>query len=214
MRRPIRDLLRSAETLGACVAAIVAMAIWAASTWLATRWLNTTRLSPGEVAHAFTGMGLICALRFVENIYVGSIIGLQRQVAQCIVSCSVMSARAFGSVAVLALLSPTLDAFFAWQVLISLISIPAYAILVYRSLPPGTRPGKFSWSTVTGIWRFSGGVIANAVLALLLLQPGQDTAVGAPAAQGVLLLRGGQCPEQRPVHALAADFRGFLSVLH
>lgn len=166
----ILDLLRTAETLGACVGMVVALSIWAASAWLATRWLNTTHLSHAAVAHALTGMGLICALRFLENIYVGSIIGLQRQVIQCVVSCLVMSARAFGAVAVLALYSPTVDAFFAWQVLISIISIPIYALVVYRSLPHCQRAGSFSWSTVAGIWRFSGGVSANALLALLILQ--------------------------------------------
>lgn len=166
----ILDLLRTAETLGACVGTVVALSIWAASAWLATRWLNTTHLSHAAVAHALTGMGLICALRFLENIYVGSIIGLQRQVIQCVVSCLVMSARAFGAVAVLALYSPTVDAFFAWQVLISIISIPIYALVVYRSLPHCQRAGSFSWSTVAGIWRFSGGVSANALLALLILQ--------------------------------------------
>jgi O-antigen/teichoic acid export membrane protein len=166
----IRDLLRSAETLGACIGTLVALAIWLSSSFLATHWLNATRLPPGSVAHALTGMGLICSLRFVENIFVGSIIGLQRQVTLCIVSCTVMSARAFGSVAVLALFSPTVDAFFAWQTAISIISIPIYAIVVYRSLPQSLQAGRFSWSTVTGIWRFSGGIAANALLALLLLQ--------------------------------------------
>jgi O-antigen/teichoic acid export membrane protein len=165
----IRDLLRSAETLGACVGTALALAIWAASAQLATRWLNT-RLSPVAVAHALTGMGLICALRFIENIYVGSIIGLQRQVTQCVVSCAVVSARAFGAVAVLALLAPTIDAFFAWQVLISAISIPVYALVVYRSLPRSQHGGTFSWSAVGGIWKFSGGVSVNALLALLILQ--------------------------------------------
>jgi O-antigen/teichoic acid export membrane protein len=166
----IRDLLRSAETLGAGIGTLVALAIWLSSAWLATRWLNASRLPPVAIAHALTGMGLICSLRFIENIYVGSIIGLQRQVTQCVVSCAVMSARAFGSVAVLALLSPTLDAFFAWQTLISIISIPIYAVVVYRSLPRGQHAGIFSWSAITGIWRFSGGIAANALLALLLLQ--------------------------------------------
>jgi O-antigen/teichoic acid export membrane protein len=166
----IRDLLRSAETLGAGIATLVALAIWLCSGTLATNWLHATRLPPAAIAHALTGMGLICSLRFIENIYVGSIIGLQRQVTQCIVSCTVMSARAFGSVAVLALLSPTIDAFFAWQTLISIISIPIYATVVYRSLPPSPKSGTFSWSTIAGIWRFSGGITANALLALLLLQ--------------------------------------------
>jgi O-antigen/teichoic acid export membrane protein len=165
-----RSLLRSAEIASSVIGTTVALAIWAASSWLATRWLHANRLPPVAIAHALTGMGLICALRFVENIYVGSIIGLQRQVAQCIVSCSMMTARAFGSVAALILIAPTIEVFFAWQVLISLVSVPIYAALVYRSVPPGPHTGGFSWGAVAGIWKFAGGVTANTLLTLLLTQ--------------------------------------------
>jgi len=40
-------------------------------------------------------MGVMCALRFIENIYIGSIIGLQRQVVQSFLSCSLVTVRAF-----------------------------------------------------------------------------------------------------------------------
>ena len=165
-----RDLLRSTEILTASVATLASVAVWMGSPWLAAHWLTAEKLSRVDIAHALTGMGLICALRFVENVYVGSLIGLQRQVAQAVVSCSAVTARAVGSVAVLAFIAPTLDAFFAWQVLVSLVSIPVYAALAYRTVPSGTRSGAFSWSAVASIWRFSGGLTAAALLTLLLTQ--------------------------------------------
>jgi O-antigen/teichoic acid export membrane protein len=165
-----RDLLRSAEIIGLLVASAVALVIWRLSTLLATNWFNTTTLSPIALAHALTGMGVICALRFIENIYIGSIIGLQRQVVQSFLSCSLVTARAFGSVGVLSLISPTIEAFFIFQVFVSFVSIPVYALAVYQSLPPCRRSGRFSWPAVTGVWKFAGGVTMIMTLTILLTQ--------------------------------------------
>jgi O-antigen/teichoic acid export membrane protein len=165
-----RDLLRTAEILSTCVALAVVFAIWGASTWLAARWLEANRLPQMTIAHALTGMGAICALRLIENVYVGSIVGLQHQVTQCVISCSLTTARAVGAVAALALVAPDIDTFFRWQVLVSLAGIPVYRLVVYRSLSPAPRAARFSWPIVADIWRFSGGVTANSVLVLLLTQ--------------------------------------------
>jgi len=165
-----RDLLRTAEILSICVALVVVLAVWGASSWLAAHWLKANRLSQPAIAHALTGMGAVCALRLIENVYVGSIVGLQRQVTQCIISCSLMTARAVGAVAVLALVRPNIETFFQWQVIVSLASIPAYGIVAYRSLSPAPREARFSGALVADLWRFSGGVTANSVLALLLTQ--------------------------------------------
>jgi O-antigen/teichoic acid export membrane protein len=115
-------------------------------------------------------MGVLCALRLVENIYSSSIAGLQRQVLQSVLSSSLVTARSLGAIAVLAWVSPTVEAFFIWQVLISIITIPILASVVYGELPACPRPARFSRDSVTGIWRFAGGVMTITLLSLLLTQ--------------------------------------------
>ena len=115
-------------------------------------------------------MGVLCALRLVENIYSSSIAGLQRQVLQSVLSSSLVTVRVLGAIVVLAWVSPTVEAFFIWQVLISIITIPILASVVYRELPTCPRPARFSWDSVTGIWRFAGGVMTITLLSLLLTQ--------------------------------------------
>ena len=166
----IRDLLRSVEIAAAAMATIISLAsLWSAS-WIASKWLNVESLPLSTVRHALVGMGVLCALRFVENIYSGSIAGLQRQVLQSVLSSSLVTARALGAIAVLAWVSPTVEGFFIWQVLISIITIPVLASVVYRELPSSPRPARFSWDSVMGIWRFAGGVMTITLLSLLLTQ--------------------------------------------
>ncbi len=166
----IRDLLRSVEIAAAGMATMISLAaLWSAG-WAASKWLNVQSLPLSAVRHALVGMGALCALRLVENIYSSSIAGLQRQVLQSVLSCSLVTARALGAIAVLAWVSPTVEAFFIWQILVSIVTIPILASVVYGELPTSSRPARFSWDSVTGIWRFAGGVMTITLLSLLLTQ--------------------------------------------
>ena len=166
----IRDLLRSIEVIGIVIAGVVALGIWAASGWLASHWVTAKNLPVKVVAQAFAVMGLVIGLRFIENIYMSSIAGLQRQVLQNTVISIMATVRGLGIVGVLAWVSPTIRAFFLWQGLISLMTVALYAVVVYHALPPAPRPARFSGSALIGIWRFAAGMMAITFLALLLTQ--------------------------------------------
>lgn len=166
----IRDLLRSIEVIGAIIAIGIALGIWQAAGWLATDWIASKELPTYVVTQSIVAMGIVIALRFIESIYISSIVGLQRQVLESAVSSSIATARSLGAVAVLAWVSPTVQAFFIWQGLVSLLTIPVLAIIVYRQLPPAPRAAEFSWPAILGIWRFAAGVMLITLLALLLTQ--------------------------------------------
>src|ERR1017187_8921854 len=158
----IRDLLRSIELIGIAVAGAITLGIWAASGWMATHWVRANHLPVEDVAHAFAIMGLVTALRFMQDIYVSSSVGLQLQVSQNIVISI--------TVALLAWVSPTIKAYFLWQALISIITVILFAGIVYRALPRAPRPARFSVPALMNIWRFAAGMVAITLLALLLTQ--------------------------------------------
>jgi len=166
----IRDLLRSIELIGIAIAGSIAFGIWAGSGWLATHWVTAKHLSPQVVAHAFAVMGLVTALRFVQDIYVSSCIGLQRQVQQNIVIVITSTMSGLGAVALLAWVSPTIGAFFLWQGMISVISVVLLAGIVYHVLPSALRTARFSGTALMNIWRFAIGIGAITLLSLLLTQ--------------------------------------------
>jgi len=108
----IRDLLRSIEIIGIAIATGVALGFWAASGWLASHWVTARSLPSDVVAQAFSVMGVVTALRFVESIYVSSIVGLQRQVLHNAATSVMATVRGLGAVGLLAWVSPTIGAFF------------------------------------------------------------------------------------------------------
>jgi O-antigen/teichoic acid export membrane protein len=166
----IRDLLRSIEIIGLGIAVLVTLGTWAASDWLASDWLRAGRLPVEEVSRALAIMGAVSAMRFVENIYRSSIVGLQRQVLLNVVTGVMATLRGLGSVGILVWVSPTITAFFIWQGLVSLFTVGLFSVVVYRTLPALGRHARFSLDSLIAIWRFAAGMMTITLLAILLTQ--------------------------------------------
>ena len=166
----IRDLLRSIEVIALGVAALVGLGIWAASGWLASDWLRAENLPIDTVVQAFIIMGAVTALRFVEGIYRSAIVGLQRQVLYNAVNSALATLRGLGAVGILMWVSPTIEAFFIWQGIISMLTLGVLASATYRALPKAERDGQFSMPALRGIGRFAGGMMGITFLTLLLTQ--------------------------------------------
>jgi O-antigen/teichoic acid export membrane protein len=166
----IRNLLRSVECVTVVIALAISAGIWTGSGWLAVHWVNPKHLSRHEVAGAFGIMGIIAALRFVEDVYVSCITGLERQVLQNVIRSSVAAARGFGTIGILALVSPTIKAFFLWQAFLSVSSLAANAGALYASLPSVSAPAHFSRAALRSVWHFAAGMVGITLLSLMLTQ--------------------------------------------
>lgn len=166
----IWDLLRSLEVICFGIAMLIGMSVWGASAWLGGSWLRAEKLSIEAVVHAIAVMGFVVGLRFVEGLYRGAILGLQKQVWFNAVNAALATLRGIGAVSVLAWVSTTIEAFFLWQGVVSIITIAIFAVSVHRGLPDPDQPPRFSFLALSGIWRFASGIMATAFLVLLLTQ--------------------------------------------
>lgn len=166
----IRDLLRSLEVIYVGVAVAVVGIVWLIAPWVATHWLSATQLSAASVAQAIGMMGVVLAARMVEVIYRGAIQGLQRQVWLNGAQSMLATLRWAGAVGVLAWVAPSIEAFFFWQGLVSLLTVGILARRIYRWLPPGEHHARFDLAAIVRIRRFAGGMAATTLLSLLLTQ--------------------------------------------
>ena len=166
----IRDLLRSLEVICYSIAALIALIVWVASDYLANDWLKVEQLPVDVVTRALAIMAFVVALRFCEGIYRGSLYGLQRQVWYNSVNAILATLRHGGAVAILAWVSSSIEAFFIWQVAVSLLTVVVLALSVHGSLPKAHSRPKFSSTALAGIWKFASGIIGITFLAILLTQ--------------------------------------------
>lgn len=165
--QPIRDLLRSLEIICLGVAAIVALVIFLAAPWLAGHWLKVDRLPVASVASVLAVMAVVVALRFCEGIYRSALVGLQQQVWYNAANVALAALRSIGAVAILAFVSPTIEAFFLWQGAISLLTLVAFGAKLHLALPPAPRPARFSLPQIIELRRFAGGLIGINIVAVL-----------------------------------------------
>lgn len=166
----IRDLLRTLEIICFILAVLLCVGLSLCSTWLSSHWLQTEKIAPAELAQAINIMGLVIALRFVEGLYKSAIVGLQQQVWLNIASAILATLRSGGAVLVLIWLAPTIEYFFLWQGVVSVITIMAFIILTYRHLPTSPRPAQFSLVQLHQVKRFAGDLILINILVFLLTQ--------------------------------------------
>ena len=131
----IRDLLRSIEVITLAVAVLLAAAVSLGSHWIATYWLNAEQLPVEVISEGLVIMGVVTSLRLIEAVYRSSVVGLQRQVVLNFISSGMATLRAVGAVILLAWVSPTIQAFFLWQGLVSALTLLMLAMATYSVLP-------------------------------------------------------------------------------
>jgi O-antigen/teichoic acid export membrane protein len=166
----IRDLLRTLEWMCAAIAITIGVVIWFCSHWLSTHWLQAEKFPIEVISQAVSVMGLIIPLRFVESLYRGAIIGLQKQVWLSMAGAILATLRSGGAVFVLAKVSSSIEAFFLWQGAVSILTIAVFIASTYRRLGISHLTGRFSCRQLKTIWRFAGGVMLTTLLSLLLMQ--------------------------------------------
>lgn len=150
-------------------AALIAVASLAAGPTIARHWLQPRGLPEETVATAVTLIGVVVACRWPTSLYLGALMGVERLTVASWLGMVATTVANLGAVAVIALISPTLQAFFAWQALAGLAYALASRWAAWRILG---RPGalRFDTGELRRVWRFSAGMSAIAALGLLSTQ--------------------------------------------
>lgn len=166
----MRDLVRTLEIPYWAVGALIASIVVAASPILAYQWVRPENLEPAAVLTAFVIMGLTIAVQWPLSFYSGALMGLQRQVLLNAIIVTAATVRGLGAIAILLLVSPTIEAFFVWQGSVGAVQTAVTAALLWRSLPDGSRRARFRLQTLKGVWRFAAGMTGIAVVSTILTQ--------------------------------------------
>jgi len=169
-QQEMHDLLRTLEMIYWCVAVLGGVLIMVLSGFLSHHWIRSAELSPSTVEQAILIMGGVIALQMPLGFYTGGLIGLQKQVLLNIVTACSATFRGFGAVLILWLFSPTIQAYFLWQVVVSALTVFILRASLKRKMPAGVGKGFFRGHLLAGIWKFAAGVSGISILAVLLIQ--------------------------------------------
>lgn len=165
-----RNLVRTIEVVYWALAGVIAVVMLLVSPVIAQHWVHAQHLSTATVQQAVFAMGLVVALQFPFALYQGGLLGLQRQVELNVLMAVMATAQSGGVLLILWFVSPTIQAFFGWQLLVNALQTILSAILLWRYLPAAAGRLRFRKEALASIWHFAAGVMGITILALILGQ--------------------------------------------
>jgi O-antigen/teichoic acid export membrane protein len=165
-----RQFLRSLELVYWSIGAVIALVLCVAAPSIAEHWITPEKLSLDEAGAALMLMGIALAARWPFTLYIGALVGLERQVLANTVRVTFELARSGGGAALLLWVAPTLEAFLFWQVSVSAIASTVAAFATWRVLPPADVAPRFEWDQLRRVWRYLAGVSGISVTVVILTQ--------------------------------------------
>jgi O-antigen/teichoic acid export membrane protein len=166
-REQTRDLVRTLEVIYWPLAFLIGGAVVVGAPLISTHWIRSAELSPAETRAAVTMIGILIACRWPLSFYTGGLVGLERQVMLAWVATGASCVTNLGAVTVLLWFSPTVTAFFVWQICANLTQTVLYTFLLWSCMPSGVVP-RINFVLLLRIARFAGGTTGIAILAMVL----------------------------------------------
>jgi len=166
----MRNLVRTLELIYWAVAVLIGVLVFVLAPLIADHWVQASQLSPENIRHAIRIMGLAISLQWPFGLYSGGLLGLQRQVLLSGVNVFIATVRGAGAVLILWKVSPTVQAFFLWQVVISMLQTCLVGWFLWRSLPKTQTVASFQSKLLRDTWRFAAGISGITVVSVILTQ--------------------------------------------
>lgn len=165
-----RSLLHTLAIVYWSTAIFVGLLITLLAPYIADHWLQSKDIEPKRLASAITLMGFVVACRWPVGLYQGALMGMQRLAISSSISAIMLTVGNFGAVAILAWISPTVEAFFVWQAGIALTQVMIMRRAAWRVVGRDADPSRFNAALLRRIWRFSAGMSGIAISSILLTQ--------------------------------------------
>lgn len=163
-----RKLLRTLAVVYWLMAILIAALAFALAPLAARYWLQAASVDNSTLRNAVMLMGLVVACRWPIGLYQGALMGVNRLTLSSSINMVMTTLSSFGAVAVLAWISPTVEAFFLWQAFVAIAHALTMRAAAWMCIGK-EGAGRFNPATLAGIWRFSAGMSGIAISSTLLM---------------------------------------------
>ncbi|UZK65062.1 oligosaccharide flippase family protein [Sphingomonas sp. M1-B02] len=165
-----RNLTRTLELVYWVVGGIIALMIYLGADFVTHRWLEVSQLPVETATTAVQLMALVALLRWPSALYMGVLMGLREHVALNLIMAGVATLAGAGAVLILWQVSPSVTAFFAWQIFAAAIQVALLIFVTWRKLRLRGHRAAFELSALRAIYRFSAGIFIVTILSVILMQ--------------------------------------------
>ncbi len=169
-KKTIPTLIKSLEMTYWVIILIFGISIFIGAWFFGAQWFQSQNLEPEVIRNTLLLMAVSLVVQVPSGLYVGGLMGLQRQV-----ECSGFLAlfgtmRGLGSLFVLWSISSDIQTFFLWQIIASILQTGIMRWLLYRQLHIKGDQAGFSKEMILTIRGYAGKVILIGILGILMAQ--------------------------------------------
>lgn len=164
-----RNLTRTLETIFWVISIFLGGFIILGSELISIHWLQSPNLPSEMVQKAIASMGICLSFLWPCAVYQSGLVGLQKQVANNFVIISFAFVKNLGSVCVLYFVSPTVVAFFIWQMIVNLLQTSATGVILWRSLPKAVEKSRFEWLQLKSIGKYASSMALLSLVTVLFV---------------------------------------------
>jgi O-antigen/teichoic acid export membrane protein len=170
--RDMRDLVRTLEIVYWIVGGLIGIALLGLAPCIASKWVQAKQLPTSTVTMAIAMMGCITLVQWPSSLYTGGLFGIGRQVLFNGVAVFTITVRGLGALFVLWFISPTVQAFFIWQAVMSACHTLLVRFFLWGSLPvlPQLQPARFNKRLLKSIWHFAAGTTGLSLQGIIMTQ--------------------------------------------
>lgn len=166
----MHDLRRTLQIPNWLSAIAISLVLCILSPIIAKYWVTPKELSVSTITQAFLLISFSTGIQFLSGFNAGGLVGLQKQVLLNSINMFCGTLRSVGAWMVLAFITPTIQAFLWWQLLVAAIQAILTSIAFKKSLFYSTNKGRFRKDLLSRVWRFAAGMTGTGVLALVIAQ--------------------------------------------
>lgn len=163
-------LLRSLEVVYWGVILILGVGILTGAWFSGAGWFHLKDLPPEVVRDVLMLMAVSLVVQVPSGLYIGGLMGLQRQVECSGLLALFGTVRGFGSIMVLWLISPDIRIFFLWHIVASVLQTGVMRWSLWRKVSQGEHPARFSIEMLRSIKGFAGTMMLITVLGIIMSQ--------------------------------------------
>jgi len=169
-RGRIPVLLRSLEVVYWTIILILGVGILTGAWFFGAGWFQVKDLLPEVVRDVLMLMAVSLVAQVPSGLYIGGLMGLQRQV-----ECSGLLAlfgtlRGLGAIMVLWLISPDIRVFFLWHIVASIFQTGVMRWSLWSKVSTGEHRARFSFEILRSIKGFMGTVMLITILGIIMSQ--------------------------------------------
>ena len=164
------DLARTLEVVYWGVGILIGCVVFALAGLIGREWVKAEQLDSNAVSHAIALMGLVLTLQWPVTLYEGGLRGLEHPVLLNVIKASSATVRGVGAILTLWLISPSIYAFFCWQVIVSLLQTFVTGFGLWSCMPKTGRCPRLKLGLLKTVWSFAAGLSTLSLIMILLGQ--------------------------------------------